>query len=193
MSRCRYQDGRGQCRRKGTGEDSLCAQHRAWSPGLGTQLGSIVDQLLAGERPTEAQIDQMIAGVAGKIMGRPMTVDDVRGVRSQFGASSGPSADLPQQDWYREAYLRAQQAAQQARARMDPEAQRAAHEKRQRLQQITIARATMGFTPKEPITKEMLKDRYRELARKLHPDLNGGSHDPMTKLNAAMEVLSKGG
>jgi curved DNA-binding protein CbpA len=38
-------------------------------------------------------------------------------------------------------------------------------------------------------TKEDLKKQYRKLAKKAHPDLNGGSHDKFVELRKAFEYL----
>jgi hypothetical protein len=52
------------------------------------------------------------------------------------------------------------------------------------------ARQVMGFGPRDLITKDILKARYRKLAKKHHPDL-GGSPARMREINDANEILEK--
>ncbi len=54
---------------------------------------------------------------------------------------------------------------------------------------LAAARRTLGFTVGEKLDATMVKRRYRELARKYHPD-HGGSDEKMKKLNAAFELLT---
>jgi curved DNA-binding protein CbpA len=167
-------------------------------PGLGTQLGGLLDTFLSGHRPSPQQIDQVIAGVATRLAGRPVSMAEIEEIRaglssaahfspSSFGPSSRSSSGSDT-SWYQRARDAAARAAQN-RAPPDPAAQRAAYEQKLRLRKITEARSLLGFTPKEPITKEMLKARHRELAKKHHPD-RGGSADMMAKINDAMDTLS---
>lgn len=53
------------------------------------------------------------------------------------------------------------------------------------------ARQSLGFEPQQPLTVEIIKKRQRELARKYHPDRQGGSLDRMKNINAAADVLLK--
>lgn len=65
-------------------------------------------------------------------------------------------------------------------------------------QEIRDARAMLGFSASEPLTPEIVKQRYRELAKKWHPDRfmsDARKHKVATirmgEINAAMEILSK--
>jgi hypothetical protein len=49
-------------------------------------------------------------------------------------------------------------------------------------------RRIMGFTSREVLTEEGIKDRKRQLAKKLHPD-RGGSVERMAQVNHAADVL----
>jgi len=51
------------------------------------------------------------------------------------------------------------------------------------------ARKILGFGPTEPITKEDVDKRRRKLARKYHPDLQGGSEEKMIAVNRAADFL----
>lgn len=51
------------------------------------------------------------------------------------------------------------------------------------------AKLTMGFARDQRITASDVHDRRKQLARKWHPDLPGGSLEKMQEINAAAEVL----
>lgn len=51
-------------------------------------------------------------------------------------------------------------------------------------------RAVFGFEHSEAVTLHQVEDRYRELARKAHPDA-GGSHDAMGRLGEARFIARK--
>lgn len=50
-------------------------------------------------------------------------------------------------------------------------------------------RVVLGFKPDEKITADQVRDRKRDLAKKHHPDLPGGSVEKMAKINAAADEL----
>ncbi|MGA1940940.1 J domain-containing protein [Arcobacter sp. YIC-310] len=58
-----------------------------------------------------------------------------------------------------------------------------------RYNEIEEAKNFFGFTS-EP-TKEEIKKRYKELARKYHPDINGGDDTKMKELNHYRDILIK--
>lgn len=49
-------------------------------------------------------------------------------------------------------------------------------------------RKVFGFGPEEDISTETIQSAYRELAKLLHPDLQGGSHEAMAMLNEARDA-----
>jgi hypothetical protein len=53
---------------------------------------------------------------------------------------------------------------------------------------IAAARKVLGFGPREPLTRPIVKARQRELARTHHPDA-GGSNEAMAKVNRAADDL----
>ena len=58
--------------------------------------------------------------------------------------------------------------------------------------EILKAMRVLGL--KQPLQKEDVKDKYRELAKKYHPDINGGNkvaEDAFKKISAAYMVLIK--
>lgn len=59
----------------------------------------------------------------------------------------------------------------------------------QRMRAVQAARATLGFGPRDAITKEILKARHRELAKRHHPD-RGGSLERMKIINSAVDLIA---
>lgn len=58
-----------------------------------------------------------------------------------------------------------------------------------RVDEIAKAKEFFGFT--QTPTKEEIKKRYKELARKYHPDINNGDDVKMKELNHYRDVLIK--
>lgn len=58
-----------------------------------------------------------------------------------------------------------------------------------RFDEVEKAKEFFGFTHSP--TKEEIKKRYKELARKYHPDMNGGNDEKMKELNNYRDILMK--
>ncbi|QKF77825.1 molecular chaperone DnaJ [Arcobacter defluvii] len=58
-----------------------------------------------------------------------------------------------------------------------------------RFNEVEKAKEFFGFTHSP--TKEEIKKRYKELARKYHPDMNGGNDEKMKELNNYRDILMK--
>ena len=58
-----------------------------------------------------------------------------------------------------------------------------------RMDEVTKAKEFFGFS--STFTKEELKKRYKELAKKYHPDINNGDDEKMKELNHYRDVLMK--
>jgi len=58
-----------------------------------------------------------------------------------------------------------------------------------RFDKVQKAKDFFGFTHSP--TKEEIKKRYKELARKYHPDINGGNDEKMKELNNYRDILMK--
>ena len=150
--------------------------------GLGQQLGGLFDQMLAGHPPSKAQLEQVAADMVGKVIGRTVTVEEVRAVRQ---GDYAPLREVAEQ------YQRARQEQQATSPRVprprpffDPEmAAKIEHAK-----ELGRARAVLGFTKDHVLTVAIVKTRHRELARKHHPDA-GGSTEKMQKVNWAADLL----
>ena len=57
----------------------------------------------------------------------------------------------------------------------------------ERIEEVRQALETLGLPPL--VTRDEVKRRYRELARRYHPDREGGDARRMEALNRAYEVL----
>lgn len=203
MAQCEFRDGNRKCRRQGSGTPAICAQHRAAleafhgiRPTVGSQLGSILEAVISGKKPPAAQVNQVVAGVVGRVMGREISADEIAEARARMarGESPWPSGESDSEsDGMGEAWKKVQEhmnaRRQRKTAEHDPAKARAEYERQQRLRAITKAREVMGYGPKEAVKKDELKARYRDLAKKYHPDRPGGSVERMQELNEAMEVL----
>ena len=150
-------------------------------PGIGEQLGSMFDQILSGGAPKSIQFEQIAADIAGSLLGRTVTVEEVRKTRS---------GDYSQIRAYLDA-LRVRAAQQQARAQPQQPLDPSIAAKIEYMKSLGRARAVMGFTKDHVLTADVIKTRYRELARQHHPDREGGSTEKMQKINAAADLLSK--
>lgn len=193
-TKCEFKEGRKRCTRDGVGAPALCDQHRAaldqlgWQlprPGIGEQIGGIFDQILHGQAPSSGQFEAIAADIAGSLLGRKVTVEEVRKTRS---------GDYSQMKAYLDALrTRAAQMPQngsngQMPHAFDPERQA----KIEYMKSLGRARAVMGFTKDDILTEQILKTRHRELARQHHPDRAGPeSTVKMQRINQAMELLEK--
>lgn len=156
--------------------------------GLGGQIGSLIDTFISGRKPTQLELDRTMAGIASSLAGREVTVDEIKHIRLGMkggsfdprifarrspGSSSGSSTSQSQS--------RAEDPAREARAH---EALKAKQARIDRLR----ARQVLGFGKVAPLNEGLLKGRYRELAKRHHPD-RGGSVERMAEINWAVEVL----
>lgn len=58
-----------------------------------------------------------------------------------------------------------------------------------RFDEVAKAKEFFGFT--QTPTKEEIKKRYKELAKKYHPDINNGDDEKMKELNHYRDILMK--
>lgn len=78
-----------------------------------------------------------------------------------------------------------------AGAAVDPQARQQRQQRRQQQRQpdpLQTARRVLHFAPDEPLTREKITRRRREMARKCHPD-HGGDTEMMQAINKAAEAL----
>lgn len=165
-----YSEGGARCRRNGSGAPSLCRSHRI-----------VLEDAARNRRPG--------AGVAGVIFdvfsGRPVTGNRVADAVEDlfdmfgFGRAAAAAAAGPEPQWP-PGWARGAGSERPPRPPHAPDARRAA---------VLAARTKMGFGPTEPLDEATLKERRRELAKKCHPDVAGGSLARMTEINEAFNVL----
>lgn len=136
----------------------------------------VLEDLLSGERVSRARVESAISELfSGWTMGGNIAqgyYPDLDPSAPQPGFRP-PSGFRPPPGW-------PFQGAPGAPP-FDPEAAELAEARRR-------ARLVMGFAASEPITREILRARHRELVRKHHPD-RGGDLEKMKLVNAANDVL----
>lgn len=167
---------RRRCRRNGTGNPPICQKHtEELDQRDDNPIASVISSLFQGKRPAQRDVENAVRSTMEGLFGKRMTEAEVADLlararaaasgRGSPGSSSGPSSD----------------ARSQARDREHAEAEKA--------RQVSWARRTLGFTAREPLDGDMIKRRFRELARKHHPDV-GGDVRKMADINRAVEILS---
>lgn len=165
-TRCRYSDGRQQCRRTATTENGLCRQ---CTDALQADLNDSdiigkIDRMLVqnGQHP----IAVMASGIIGGLMGRLFS----------FGQQQAAQQPPP--------------SSQQQRSRpWQPPGQPPPPPSSPPPDPTIRAREILGFEPNERLTKELIHRRKQQLARVFHPDAKGGSDAQMKRVNAAADAL----
>ncbi len=192
---CVFKEGGRRCVRNGAGNPALCGPHRIVAadaaqqaqPRVSTafqQISDLFDDFLAG-RPFDRQkvgdlaahaINEAAWRMGGSYTGyHPPIVDesqihdtDPNGYRDTRRARPRPP---PGYRWHDEEPSETVDAAQ-----LDLDRAK--------------ARATLGFGPRDVLTRDILKNRFRALAKKHHPD-RGGSLERMKEISAANDILEK--
>lgn len=177
--RCVFHDpeaGR-RCRRNGTGTPPLCQAHRdVLDQREESPFAEILGSILTGRRPSQRSVEDAIRDFTQNVFGKRMSkaeLDELlsRARAAATGATAGSS----------------QSSSSSSDARSSERDRERSEVEKARL--VSKARRTLGFTATEPLTRDGVKKRYRELARKHHPDM-GGSTAKMAELNRAMEILT---
>lgn len=173
------EDGR-RCGADGVGNPPLCPPHgailRATAEAPHNPLGTIVDSLKNGRPITVADAVSAAADLLSTMLGgRPFVPPAAPSSNYRPGHGPPPSPD----DWDPFSAWRQQRQAPPPRSSVSElTAQRAA------------ARKVFGWANMYLLVDaDELKARYRELAKKHHPD-RGGSAKKMAQVNAAMDVLT---
>jgi hypothetical protein len=131
----------------------------------------VLNDLLSGQRVSRDRVKDAVGDLfAAWSMGGNIA----QGYYPDISGQDAPTGD-PFRDFHRE------QGRQRRSPQFDPELAELQEARRR-------ARIVMGFAETEPITREQLRARYRDLVRKHHPDL-GGSLEKMKLVNAANDVL----
>ena len=176
-ARCSYSESGRRCTRNGTGSPALCSVHRVVFQDMGRpqNANAILDvfgDLLAGERVSTDRLreaaSELLGGAWG--MGGGMAggyYPDVEGSPSGDGVRFKPPPGFP--GWNKQPPPEDPFHREQSAARVR-------------------ARQVLGFAASEPITKDQLRKRHRDLAKRHHPD-RGGSVEKMQEVNAAVDVL----
>lgn len=143
-------------------------------------FGSIFASILRGERPSQQSVEDALRSTVEGLFGQKVSREDLADALRQAreAAARGHSSSATGGS--------ASSSGSGARSRpsADPAEQAAA----QRARDVSWARRILGFKATIPLTKDEVKKRFRELARKHHPDV-GGTDAKMADLNRAMEIL----
>lgn len=189
-----FKEGGRRCIRNGTGNPPLCGPHhivaadaaRQAQPRVSTafqQVSDLFDDFVAG-RPLNRQsvgdvisqgLDELMKGWGmggGYTPYSPPLVDesDIRDADPDHGGGYRRRRPPPR-GWHTE---EPQQDVDSAQLELDR----------------AKARRVLGFGPRDEITRQTLKERFRALAMKHHPD-RGGNVERMKEVSWANDVLEK--
>ena len=177
-ARCRFVDEDGdRCRRIATVDEQLCRSHAV-----------VLELELDDDDPMTGLLDHVDRWFAGRTENE--VVHNLTDVLSAF---LGPRLRQQEQDAAREfaALHRRHQARQgsQRRRRPPPPPPPPRRQVDPARRASLAARQILGFQPGDSLDKAAVKKRQKDLARRYHPDLPGGSTSKMQKVNSAADVL----
>lgn len=192
---CSFRGENGRCRRNQV-VGGLCGLHAsaASSPDI-HPLASIINDLLNGSPIESSTLEDIAARAVSSVVGRPVTAAELREQIKNGGIEiDWEEARVKASDAYSRVSSRVypSRLSPEDRARRDAERQQQKQrdqQTRKKASDISKARRILGFTAKEPVTRQMVKDRQRELARKHHPD-RGGNVSRMQDINWAVDILT---
>jgi len=185
---CTYRERNTRCRRDGTGSPPLCAPHK---------LQAAEDARRAEAEENRSSIGSLFEDF---LYGRPINREKVVSAVNEFawgiGGGYGALHEIfEEDDPYHED---TGEFEHQRRNRNRPPNQReynapppVDNEFLQQKLAIQRAKVALGFAESEPVTLQQVKQRQRELARKFHPDMPGGSLAKMQAINAAVDLLER--
>jgi hypothetical protein len=168
--------------RSGDGDPALCRPHKIAFAEQGrraapahqprSSVADLFDDFISG-RPFDSSkvaraVNEFAWGMGGGYGNYSPDIDTGEAPRSRFDP---PSGFQPPRSWFRE----------------EPPVRPLVDESL--LRERMRARIALGFGPSDPLTDDTIKDRRRQLARRHHPDLKGGSSEKMKTINDAADVL----
>ena len=177
-----------------------------------TGIADILTQLLNGQPIRKHQLEDVMLNAVEGLTGQRITIEELRrGVRDGDleidwqevrhrvdGVKSRVSSSVAS---YKRRMTPEEEAAR-ARARAEKQAREEAEKQqhasaRVKAGEVSRARRILGYTAKEPIAHDQLKARFRQLARKWHPDVckqdKHVAEARMREINWAMDILSQPG
>lgn len=185
LSQCVYKEGGRRCMRSGDGEPPLCRAHKIAASEQARQaqsaaartpraaVGDLINDFFTGRPWSVDRVARAVSEVdwsLGGVFGGGFSPDIDTGAERDDGRFVPPDNFRPPPRWHRE----------QAPPPPPPKSNAA---------EIHAARRELGFGPSDQLTEELIKDRKRQLARKFHSDLRGGSDEKMKRVNAAADTL----
>jgi hypothetical protein len=170
------------CRRNGFGNPPLCREH-AVSSALDLEAGSpLVDMLGEGDRWVSRQQDPLVATAAGVLAWAIMGIATGRGRPPGVAPPGGFGFGDP----FRRAAA-GPRAPTGGQRRPRPQPPRPSEPPPP--DPIQRAREVLNFGPEEPLTKDAINSRRRQLATVFHPDRQGGGTAAMQRINQAADLL----
>jgi hypothetical protein len=196
VERCAYVESGSRCRKSASGNPPLCNAHRI------VVIEQARREMGTAGRPTGDGIIGLFDRILNKkrVDRRTMedAVQDAADLFKWYTEQRAADTDAPPREpmpgeqhgqrtqgrnWWDPIVNEARQRTQQ-RTKNPPDP-RAAELKAARAR----ARVTLGFPQTDKLTEALIKARQKELARKHHPDVKGGSTTKMQEINAAVDVL----
>lgn len=185
-NQCVYKEGNRRCVRDGTGDPPVCAPHqiayahhaqRATSRKQpGDAIADLIDSVISGRKVSKKKIERAWNDV-GQILNNAAPASGPFRPPPGFQPPPNWTPPPPPGGWW--------PGQQQQPPPVDPgiaEAKRA----------FAAAKRVMGFADSQKITADDVRDRKKQLARKYHPDMPGGSASKMAEINNAADVLLGG-
>ena len=176
-NQCVYTEGGRRCRRDGVGDPPVCPPHqiayahhaqRATSKKQpGDAIVDLFDSLLSGRKVSKKKFER--------------AWDDV----GQILHNAAPAGFQPPQGFQPPPNWMPRPAPPPGPPPRDPAIVEAERE-------FAAAKKVMGFADTQKITADDVRDRKKQLARKFHPDMPGGSAAKMAEINNAADVLLGG-
>lgn len=182
MPRCSYVEHRRRCSRSGAGDPPFCSAHRivvneaAGAPARNAHeaFTDLVDHVMQGG---ELTMDDVI-GATRDMLGWTMGGNIAQGYHPDLSNEMPHQQQQRPPNWYDTIF---QHQHREPPPPPDPGPFVSDED-------IRRARRTLGFADSQPLTKEQIQKRHRELAKRHHPDL-GGKLETMQEINAAVDVL----
>lgn len=170
--RCVFTEGGRRCPFDGTGSPSLCGPH--------------LITMQAAAKP-KTPLDIAAEAFENLLNGRPINARETLGAAEAFfgGFSSIPHPA----SWQDHLRNRMRGSADKPLESQAPPPPRQPTDDEVRAAAAAKARRVLGFPPAMKLTLPVVKARRRELAKKYHPDVTGGSAKKMALVNDSADVL----
>lgn len=196
IARCAYVEQGRRCVRNavpGT-NPALCNVHMVVFQDMGrpppqrSAVNDVLEDLLAGERPTKDQLYQAADEIFGSWgMGGHMASGYHPDIEDDGSTAHEGRSRFRPPDGFRFPPGWPPFFGSRGPAR-EPEPDPEAEIRQQQAAAFERARQVLGFATSQPLTRDVVRIRHRELAKRHHPD-RGGKLEKMQEINAAVDTL----